>query len=114
MVEERASLSQGGRQHVSVEGQAGKSLIVGIKSDGIHPKKMFFEVAIRIIGGRGTDQVQNLHCISLRHALDHIVKLSLAGRNTLQTELGLRLHEPLLDVVRPEGRQLNSISVEKV
>ena len=75
---------------------------------------MFFEVAIRIISGRSTDQVQNLHCIRLGHALDHIVKLSLAGGDTLQTNLGLGLHKPCLNVVRPEGRQLNTNSIEKV
>ena len=70
-------------------------------------------MAIWIISRRSSDQVQNLH-LSMRHTLNHVVELSLAGGDTLQMELGLGLHELCLNVVRSEWRQLHSDSVQEI
>ena len=67
-----------------------------------------------VVCRKSADQVENFNSIVLRHALDNIVKFILANSHTLQTELGLGLNQPCLNVVGPEGRTLDSNSHEKV
>ena len=72
---------------------------------------MVFEVAIRIIGRRSRDQVRNFNSIGLRHALDYIVKLSLAGGDSLQTKLGLGLHSHVWMLSGQKGVSLTATAL---
>ena len=73
----------------------------------IHLEKTFLDVAIRI-GGRSSDEDKNLDGNRLRHGLNHIVKLGLTARNSLQAELRFRLDQPCFGVIWTERREFRS------
>ena len=69
---------------------------------------------IRIGGKRSSDEIQDLDCVRLGYCLHNIVKLGLATCNSCKAELQLRLNQPGFNVIRPEGRKLDSDGGEKV
>ena len=57
---------------------------------------------------RSSDEIQDLDCFRLGHHLHNIVKLGLAEGNSFKAELRFGLNQPGFNVIRPEGRKLDS------
>ena len=87
---------------------------MGIICQSIHSEKTVLEVSIRIGGRKSSDEIQDLEGVRLGHSLHNIVKLGLAAGNAFKPELRFGLNQPGFDLIRPEGRKLDSVGGKQV